>query len=205
MEDAINKRLENQEEQAKDILSLDGFKEKVLELREYLGIPSEGFQKSNDISTWNRNISVEKNNYYNRVIDEILEDYSLGAHWRGVLKSYILTNQMVGGWILPRVSCELDGASGQYTEVSIIIHKDTTIGDIVAIWSDVEEIQKDMKGRFDKRYKPKNPENRERDNEIMERYLSDNVSVKEISHEFGTGYSEVQKIIKREKKRRDMS
>lgn len=205
MEDAINKRLANQEEQAKDILSLDGLKEKVLELREYLGIPSEGFQNSDDISAWNRNISAEKNNYYNRIIDEILEDYSLGAHWREALKSYILTNQMVGGWILPRVSSKLDGASGQYTEVSIIIHKDTTLGDIETIWSEVEEIQKDMKGRFNKRYKPKKPENRERDNEIMKRYLSDGLSVKEISHEFCIGYLEVQKIIKREKKRRDMS
>jgi hypothetical protein len=199
MSDRIIKQSKRRREQADDILTLPGFEQDIAGFRKKFGIPIGGIKKPEMPNTWRAKLSDQERLEFDRDIDNLLAKYHLTSSWHDAVKAYILLNQLVGGWLTPRVGHSFD-KDDNIIDLHINLEKDTALKDVEEVWPMVEIIQENMPGRFDKNYRPKKPETKERDEKVM-KLSAQGKTHKEIAKELGMSYPDVMTIIRNNKKR----
>lgn len=196
----INRRLSNQ---AMDVLSLPGFKSKVIAIRKELSIPDDGFKPAEEAITVEDLLgSDSKISQLHTHANEILAEFKLRPSWHRAIMTYILLNELRGWFTRPIVSHKLD-RNGNITGLTLEIEKDTILDDIQAMWPVVELMQESMPGRFSKKYKAPTEKNRKLVEDIL-RLRAEGKRDSDISIELGlNGYADVSNMVRNYKNRRD--
>jgi hypothetical protein len=138
-ENNTNKLIKRQKQSINLLINRPDFEKAILFLREKWNIPKNGTKNQEEFDQLSNNIPTKD------LLDDIkkiVHDQKISPRWINGIKRYLLSNDPDGMALFlgPIITNKIDINSGLET-ISIEINEDTTIEDIKAIWSDVNNSQ----------------------------------------------------------------
>ena len=138
-ENNTNKLIKRQKQSINLLINRPDFEKAILFLREKWNIPKNGTKNQEEFDQLSNNIPTKD------LLDDIkkiVHDQKISPRWINGIKRYLLSNDPDGMALFlgPIITNKIDINSGLET-ISIEINEDTTIEDIKAIWSDVDNSQ----------------------------------------------------------------
>lgn len=140
------------------LISDQKFKQRLLNLREKWGIPTDGFSSIENRNKWEHSlVNLTQSNKFNQEFENLLSNFP--RHYANEIYEYLLSDTLDHipsvGQEKVRFFWEADNKNQGKERLFIEIFSDTTIKDIQSIWRFVNKVQKSAVGYSEGRQKPK--------------------------------------------------